>query len=277
MTHDRKLSVVKNNGLCMNCLKIGHFLKECKSPHHCRTCQKPHHTLLHVDAHESNPSVVSSNISTGALSDTLLMTCQVLMKALDGSKVKVRALIDSASSSSFVSERLVQNLCIPWSHHKITISGVAGLSSTSPLRSIATMEISPSHLSDQNLSITTVVAPRVTCDLPLNPVSFKSSWTHLHDITLADSDFGRPGRIDLLLGVDVYIDSLLHSRRSGPPGSPVAFETIFGWVLAGRTHFNSSSYVTTHHVSTMSNDDDILRRFWEIEELRSKLMKSLFS
>ena len=135
MSHDCKLSVVRGNSLCMNCLKSGHFLKECKSSHHCRSCQKPHHTLLHVDAQEPNPqSVVSSNISTGAILDTLLMTCQVLVRAPDGSKVKVRALLDSASSSSFVSERLVRNLCIPRSRYKITVSGVAGLTSPSPLR-----------------------------------------------------------------------------------------------------------------------------------------------
>ena len=268
MSHDCKLSVVRGNSLCMNCLKSGHFLKECKSSHHCRSCQKPHHTLLHDDAQEPNPqSVVSSNISTGAIPDTLLMTCQVLVRAPDGSKVKVRALLDSASSSSFVSERLVQNLCIPRSRHRITVSGVAGLTSPSPLRSIATVEVSPIHSSESHLSITAVVVPRVTCDLPLNPVSFKSSWIHLNDIMLADPDFGCPGRIDLLLGVDIYTDTLLHGRRSGPPGSPVAFETIFGWVLAGRTHSNSTSHVAIHHVSTTLNDDDILRRFWEIVEI----------
>ena len=130
------------------------------------------------------------------------MTCQVLVRAPDGSKVKVHALLDSASSSSFVSERLVQNLCIPRSRHRITVSGVAGLTSPSPFRSIATVEVSPVHSSESHLSITAVIVPRVTCDLPLNPVSFKSSWTHLNDIMLADPDFGCPGRIDLLLGVD---------------------------------------------------------------------------
>lgn len=207
--------------------EIWSFLKECRSSHHCKSCQKPHHTLLHVDAPEPDPSsVVSSNTSTGTVPDTLLMTCQVLARAPDGSKVNVRALLDSASSCSFISERLVQNLCLPRSHHRITISGIAGLTSSSPLKSIATVEVSPTHSSDTHLSIMAVVVPRVTCDLPLNPVSFNSSWTHLNGITLADPDFGRPGRIDLLLGIDVYTDALLHGRRSGPPGSAVAFETI---------------------------------------------------
>ena len=270
MSHDRKTTVVKSNNLCMNCLKPGHFLKECKSSHFCRHCQKPHHTLLHIDVQEHNPmTAVSSNTSVGTIPDTLLMTCQVLVTAPDGTTIKVRALLDSASSSSFISERLAQNICISRSYHKVTISGVAGLTSTSPRRPITTVKISPVASPDRQLTITAVIVPRVTCDLPLGPVSFSKDWTHLDDITLADPNFGCPGRIDLLLGVDVYADSVLQGRRYGPPGSPVAFKTIFGWVLVGRTHSKSISLVTTHHTFIDSDTNDVIRQFWEIEEVPS--------
>ena len=33
----------------------------------------------------------------------------------------------------------------------------------------------------------------------------------------------------------MFVNVLLHGRWFGPPGSPVAFETEFGWVLAGET------------------------------------------
>ena len=98
-------------------------------------------------------------------------------------------------------------------------------------------------------------------------MTFKSDWTHLDNMLLADPQFNSPGRIDLLLGVDIYVESLLHGRRTGPPGSPVALKIIFGWVLAGKTSSNNSCHVTSHHVSTSLTDDDILSRFWEIEEL----------
>jgi len=76
----------------------------------------------------------------------------------------------------------------------------------------------------------------------------------------------RPGRIDLLLGVDVYAEAVLHGRRKGPIHSPVAFETKFGWVLAGKTNKSTLlSEVTTHHATVMSGDD-LLRKFWEVEE-----------
>ena len=41
--------------------------------------------------------------------------------------------------------------------------------------------------------------------------------------------------MDILLGVDVYANTVLQGRRTGPPNAPVAFVTKFGWVLAGKT------------------------------------------
>ena len=71
--------------------------------------------------------------------------------------------------------------------------------------------------------VSAIVVPRVTCDLPVKPVTPQLSWNHniISDIALADPDFGRPSRIDLLLGVDIFVASLLHGRRLGPHGSPI--------------------------------------------------------
>ena len=200
----------------------------------------------------------------------LLMTCQVWVHSPDGSRVKARALLDPASSSSFVSERLVQGLGIPRTRHEVTVSSVAGLTSPTPFKSISTIRITPTHCTERKISFTAIVVPRVTSDLPLSPVSLKPEWTHLDHLPLADAEFDTPGRIDLLLGVDVYVESLLHGRRKGPPDSPVAFNTIFGWVLAGRTQSPVQHRVLSHHVSVESSDSDTLRKFWELEELPSR-------
>lgn len=276
-SYDERLAIVKANNYCINCLRSGHFVKDCKSSHRCRSCQRLHHSLLHItsttDDSSANPqhSTVASNAVTSAsvITDALLMTCQVIVLAPNGSKIKVRCLLDSASSMSFASERLIQSLHIPRSHHPITISGIAGMSDHSPLRSIAHVRISPVHDESVQISVPAVVIPRVTCDLPLQPINRKSSWTHLSGIQLADPEFGQPDKIDLLLGIDAYAEVLLSGRRTGPPGSPVAFETIFGWVLAGRTNSVVAQHsVVSHHVSVSSScdNDDLLKRFWEIEE-----------
>ena len=96
----------------------------------------------------------------------------------------------------------------------------------------------------------------------VSPVN-TSGWDHLSDLPLADPSFGQPGRIDILLGVDIFVNILLQGRRVGPHGSPSALNTEFGWVLAGGT--KASNYNVAHHVVTVSGDD-LLRKFWEVEE-----------
>ena len=195
------------------------------------------------------------------------MTCQVRVRAPDGNSVKVRALLDSGSTSSFVSERVVQSLGLSRHSQALTVSGIGGLSHKSPLSSVSTFEISSLTSSNAKYTISAIVVPRVTCDLPLQPVYNSSQWSHLSNITLADPDFATPGRIDLLLGADIYSDVLLHGRRCGPPNTPTAFETQFGWVLTGRTSARSANClaIAANH-STVLSGDDLIRRFWETEE-----------
>ena len=52
-------------------------------------------------------------------------------------------------------------------------------------------------------------------------------------ISLADPGLGQPGRIDLLLRVDFFVDVPCHGWRSGTPDTPAALETEFGSVLCG--------------------------------------------
>ena len=203
LPHEQKIQTLKMNGFCMNCLKPGHFIKQCKSLHHCKLCQKPHHTLLHIEnPHTSttpspgltttpNPNPKTPHISANAIAslapNSLLMTCRIMVEAQDGSTVNVRVLPDSASSASFVSERLVKSLCFPRLHQTTTICGVAGLTRNS-LQSLTHLTIS-SPGTNCKFNITAIVVPRVTCDLPVHPVSFGPMWTHLNDILLADPHF----------------------------------------------------------------------------------------
>ena len=144
----------------------------------------------------------------------------------------------SASSISFVSERLAQALRLQESTKEINVKAV--------------------------------IVPQVTCDLPSQPLPFKADWSHLADLTLADPDFGRPGKIDLLLGVEVFSAVVRQGRQSGMPGSPSAFETDFGWVLAGETNMHFSHLTLLTHHTTISSGDDLLHKFWEIEEQPSE-------
>ena len=105
--------------------------------------------------------------------------------------------------------------------------------------------------------MTAVIVPKVTCDLPRYHVPFDCRWNHLSDIELADPEFGIPGQIDVLLCVDVFVEVLLH----GPPHTPVASETKFGWIIAGAADTEGLANVISHH--TITDPDNMLKRFWE--------------
>ena len=282
MSHDDKLLVVKQKNLCMNCFSNKHFVSNCKSLSRCKMCQKSHHTLLHIgdttstSADNSCASPASIQVPTHTAiklkSSALLMTCRVLVTAPNGSRVEARALLDNASSASFVSERLTQSLGLPRVRQNVRVSGIAGTSPTPSTHSVATLQISPAHCNGRSIELTAIVLQRVTCDLPISPVPFDLSWKHISDLPLADPTFGQPGRIDILLGVDIYIEILLHGRRTGPPGAPTAFETEFGWVLSGSSRQDTPTEQTNLHATTFHasiahlSGDAILRQFWKMEE-----------
>ncbi len=275
LPHGEMIATVKANKLCMNCLKPGHFLKQCRSQYRCRVCQKPHHSLLHAESKGDRDPVppaqppgtrIPVHAATGLKPNALLMTCQVVVSSPDGTSIKARALLDSASSASFVSKRLVNSLRLPRSHHTTRISGIAGLSHKSQSHSVADFVVCSCDNSSKQFRVSAIIVPKVTCDLPIHPIPLDPDWSHLKGLKLADPIFGSPGAIDLLLGVDLFLETLLHGRRRGPPGAPRALETKFGWVLAGAAdrHPVSCSLVS-HHVALLSGDD-LLRKFWEVEE-----------
>lgn len=107
--------------------------------------------------------------------------------------------------------------------------------------------------------------PKITGDLPMHPVTPDQNWKHLEGLQLADPDYHKPGTIDLLLGVCIFLEVIRHGRRRGPLDSPTALNTEFGWVLAGDTGSSETELVSTY-MTSIATGDDLLRKFWEVEE-----------
>ncbi len=112
-----------------------------------------------------------------------------------------------------------------------------------------------------------MVVSRVTSDLPLQHIPANHQWNHLSGLQLADPTFDQPGKIDLLLGVEIFAEVVLPGWQHGVPGSPVAFETQFGWVLARNTSSGAPAQVITSHHTMLLSWDDLLRHFWEVEKV----------
>lgn len=137
LSTDQRKAFVKSQRCCYNCLRKGHFPRTCPSQKRCARCQGKHHTLLHVENEldssrdksktpkandvTSDESVSDSRrthalkvqISKGSDPITvhvLLATARVLVKNNEGRSLQLRALIDTDSEATFITERAAQAL-----------------------------------------------------------------------------------------------------------------------------------------------------------------------
>ena len=121
MSHSDMMSTLRRNNLCTNCLNGRHSAKYCKSSH---TLFYTSNQINFTPTASTTSPQVSSNAAVKLWSSSLLMTCRVRIKARDGSFVEARALLDNASSASFVSERLAQLLQLPCSSQSVHVYGI---------------------------------------------------------------------------------------------------------------------------------------------------------
>ena len=134
-------------------------------------------------------------------------------------------------------------------------------------------EKSVDRISGPRWKVEAVVLPKVATRLPVMPVPFDRDWKHLSGLRLADPEFGTPGHVDILLGVEVFNRVVRQGRRQGPPGSPMAMNTKFGWVLSGTISRDCPRHREVACVSSVLAGDEVLRKFWEVEnyDFRSPL------
>ena len=250
LPHRQMMAILNEHWHCINCLKPGHFVKQCPCGQKCWKCQKPHHTSLHIDkeARKQTKRVSPSNQMPGAVTHhsdlggchpVVLTPCQVQIVSADSTTTKARALLDLASSTSFVTESLAQCLHLRRRHHSIKVGGIDG--STTRLSSRGMVDLNISNHCGKTLAVEVVVLPKVTTNLASCPVQLNRRRKHLSNIRLANPNFGNPGSVDLFLVADVFSRAMFHSWRLGPSGSPSAFKTCFSWVFVGATHTSSHS------------------------------------
>ena len=69
----------------------------------------------------------------------------------------------------------------------MSVSGIEGISNCVTNRPVSQVTASPVSGIGRKFSITAIVVPKVTCDLPVRPVPFELSWNHLSNISLSDN------------------------------------------------------------------------------------------
>ena len=273
----------QSSSLCFNCLRPGHAARDCSSTFRCRVCKKNHNTLLHIEAAAATQAVNHVILHNQESSDStadhpqqnerLLMTSQVFLTNSSGEKVPARAMLDSGAAISVLSSRMMAQLQLQKTKDWMTVSGVES-QANSPARPTANLTISSFSNTGWSTSIKVVVLPKVTVDLPRHDLSAVKRMPHLQGLSLADTHFHQPRRVDLILDSDVFDEILLPKKIEGPPSTPSAWETRLGWGVMGRYLLSHTQCpaettvnVTTSDFSESDRLNDTLEGFWKREEM----------
>ncbi|XP_058122403.1 uncharacterized protein LOC131285146 [Anopheles ziemanni] len=267
--------VIKENKLCFNCFGAAHYTRDCTSKYSCRQCGKRHHSMLHPDS-EANPS--SESVSTtmmataaqGSITKNILLSTVVIqIRDAYGQPHMARALLDNGSQPNAISERLCQLLRLPRQKTNIAITGIDKTTTTA--KHLVTAEIQ-SRTTNYKRSITFLVLRKVASETPTTTIPIHH-WHIPPGYPLADPEFSKSGQIDIIIGAEHFYSLLMEGRHPLPEVGNVLVESVFGWIVAGSMpNINPPVTVRCHTAAIAPTVDELLQRFWDIEELQDNAL-----
>ena len=271
----QRLNQVQSRKLCKNCLSVGHATESCRSTYRCRECNSYHHTTLHQaaappSATPTSTASVSVNSAAARIQNSILMTAQVLLTGPMGQHIQARAFIDPGAAMSLISSRVAQQLHLPLKKTNLQFSAVLA----TPCKAVKHLtNLSVSSLQGEHpVSVRAAVVTTVTGDIPAQETEPVSHLPHLSGLGLADPTFHLPGKVDILLGSEVYPQLIMQEPMiTGNSSEPAALQTIFGWAIIGpvRSKDSQSQQISTQCSQTFTTNEDLdtlLSFFWNSEE-----------
>lgn len=322
LTPSARFKEIKRLNLCLNCLKKGHAIKTCISNgcRHCslkhnsllhleatpnlqtnvssctinESFNKDLKSKQHIDFEpptSSKNSSIQNSLPQSSLvisnkqmdkqfdtKATILATAIVLVKNNVGSFIPCRAILDSASQAHFITSGFVNKLQLKPHSSTTSISGIGQSKFAS--NKVVNIFIQ-SRISNKSAWLTSVVVPAIVDHQPQISIDI-SKWNIPHNMQLADPLFFKSQQIDLLIGGDLFFESLSNGKFRLGPELPLLQNTEFGWVVAGggiQLQKRKNCLLNVHvneNISSENNLDELLRRFWEVEnhlDVVSKLTK----
>lgn len=176
-------------------------------------------------------------------------------------------MIDSGSQASLITENCVTSIGLQRSNANLVVTGIASCSSETT-RGAVQLEISSRFCYSPVVKVNAYVLSKFPQIVP-NQRLDRERLKCLEPLQLADPDFDKPGKIDVILGADVFLAILEDGKVKDDAGLPVAINSTFGWIVAGQV-FDASEVNCNTAIVSLSMDMDIdksLRKFWEVEEV----------
>lgn len=229
------------------------------------TVQTP--TSQVTDSHSYNSSLQRDMpIHTQSVKIVLLPTILVSVRDEVGIMQPCRALLDTGSQSSFITDECVQRLGLSRSNARIAITGLAekGVGIT---RGLVHLSLHSRYNSQLFITINALVLTKLTKMLPSQTV--QCNVREFTNLPLADPTFQTPGKVDILIGAESVFHILKPEHIVSSSSGLIAQNTIFGWVISGGVQENIQSTTSLSSQLSLQSIDSTLRRFWEIDDFKT--------
>ena len=271
-------TLVKQRGLCFNCLGKDHLVKVCSNKKRCKTCSGKHHSLLHFpDFLPKQPKLVSeraedstaTSVSSPEQDQTIVLEDSHLVKGKERLQVlpvcvtnlttgkgrNILALLDSGADTHLLTKEVYVDLDLNGkpieSNLQLADGAVKKLSSFETTCSVRGVNEESSFILDEIRIVETM--PDLSQSIP-SPIDVERN-RHLQDIMIPIID---AEQIGLIIGMDAPGLHVFSEVRKGGDSSLWAGRSPLGWVFFGRDygHVNTSTAVVSDsHVNLLVSPD----------------------
>jgi hypothetical protein len=156
----------------------------------CRKCSRKHNTLLHIETNDSDRNQISPSVSSTSshcsylkAQDVILSTTLVKVFDCNGKPLQLRALLDSGSQSSFITESIADKLKLSFTHINVPVTGIN--ESISTAKKLVELKIH-SNITAFSATLTCLVSKKITERLPIVSINL-SNFT----VLCRPKNFGR--------------------------------------------------------------------------------------
>ena len=304
-------------GRCYICLRSGHIAGKCPSSsrqkcYHCQAVgkhnrticpnrtakprvhsrqQKPVNSSLSADANTTTENTTTTSVEQTTVTSTdshlhnqriLLQTASISLVARDGSPVTARALLDSGSNRTYITNRLQEQLQLaPTTRETITVFTFG----TNKPQRISAAVVNVTAVTQNNTpiilearSIKTITQPIMRHPVPEEDLAYLET---LEGSCLADvaPDVAEKTNVDILIGTDCIWDIVTGAPQQLPSGLH-RLPTCFGNIVTGKCcmfqeETQACLSITPPRdlegevslLSTASASDQNLTEFWRLDRI----------
>jgi hypothetical protein len=216
----------------------------------------------HIVNHSASRSLTDSNCS----SVSIMPTAEIIVLDREDQPISCRALLDTGSDVSLISEKLASRLALPSIHKNSVIHTIS--SNETKATVVHSVHVTSS---DQKWSktIDCLVVNKISLNLPPFDLNIEK-FNIPSGLKLADPHFHQSKGADILLGASVFAAVMTCGQLTLDPSLPILQNTSLGWIVFGAfqlpQHMPISNHVNSNYISSMEISNQ-LERFWQIEEL----------